>query len=490
MGAKQKALVIGVSKYPDPQDHLPAVAKDVREMAKILASRNGVFTATTVKTLIDRKVTRSATLLELKSIFSESLDTIFVYLAGHGYESGGKYYFVAYDTVGDETAVPLAEVKKLFEGSRSKSVFLWLDFCHSGGILARGSKDLAVIRREIGVISGSGKVIVAACTAAQQSYESSTIGHGFFTHALLSGLRGAAKSAQGEVTAHSLYEYIDHQITNPNQQPVFSGETTGRIVLMNFGNRSGTESTKLTKSKKLVRPSSLGKSPKGTWFMLGEQFYSAAKIAERSNGIVEIELLSNSGEANAALTELRPTQYRRPGRLAFAVHNDAFEVDVEEASSEYVGTRQRWTIKLKKQPYQSSGFTDMQVNGLSADEIAKRRAGRILLNDPAPSLSRGYNGDHILEMAISGTGANGRSVDCVVREMFQRYGRSKWWVDAARLKAVYLLKSTGTVEHIIELKLGTPRNNKVAVTLHGRRRKAYSNQEPASIRLLGHCSLN
>ncbi len=91
-----------------------------------------------------------------------------------------------------------------------------------------------IIRRSIGVVSGHGKVLVAACTSTQMSYESSAIGHGLFTHALLRGLQGEAKSAQGEVTAHSLYEFIDHQVANPRQQPVFFGETTGRIVLAHY----------------------------------------------------------------------------------------------------------------------------------------------------------------------------------------------------------------------------------------------------------------
>ena len=39
----QQALVIGISDYTAPIPKLPAVAADVREMAKVLRSRNGAF---------------------------------------------------------------------------------------------------------------------------------------------------------------------------------------------------------------------------------------------------------------------------------------------------------------------------------------------------------------------------------------------------------------------------------------------------------------
>ena len=40
---RNRALVIGVSKYPGAITNLPAVAADVREIGKILGSENAVF---------------------------------------------------------------------------------------------------------------------------------------------------------------------------------------------------------------------------------------------------------------------------------------------------------------------------------------------------------------------------------------------------------------------------------------------------------------
>lgn len=268
--AAQRALVVGVSDYPAPVPKLPAVANDVREMAKLLASKNGVFSKTSVRVLTDRQADRQSILDGLRHAFAGASadETVFVYLAGHGSVESGGYYFVAHDTNASSistTGVPLTEIKSLFENTKSNRAFLWLDFCHSGGILARGlvADDLPTIKRALGVVHGQGKVIVAACTSSQSAYESSTIGHGLFTDALLRGLRGDAKSAQGEVTALSLYEFIDHQVANPKQQPVFLGEMAGRIVLMHYPVKSNSPTTKPTASK--AKKSSRSRRNGDTW---------------------------------------------------------------------------------------------------------------------------------------------------------------------------------------------------------------------------------
>ena len=46
-----------------------------------------------------------------------------------------------------------------------------------------------------------------------------------------------------------------------------------------------------------------------------------------------------------------------------------------------------------------------------------------------------------------------------------------------------------TVEHILELKLGAVRSQKVKVAFVGRRPSRYSNEEPLSIEIEGVCSL-
>lgn len=493
--SNQRALVIGVSDYPNPKDRLPAVAADVREMAKVLSSKHGTFPAKGVTVLADKQATRDKVLAALRSAFGGSaVETVFVYLAGHGVEIGGSYYYVAHDTNSEATAVPLAEIKALFDRTKSRRAFLWLDFCHSGGILARGGRpgDIAAVRRAIGVVSGHGKVIVAACTSAQSSYESSTIGHGFFTHALLRGLRGEAKSAQGEVTAHSLYEFIDHQVANPRQQPVFFGETTGRIVLAHYPERAAAPAKK-TPVAKPAKAKGVTKKV-GTWVILGDNFFLADTVRHGSDNKLEVKATTTSGGEAAVFAGLRPGRYGGASSLPFAVNNEAHLVRVQSVESEAAGERQVWTLALTAEDSGFGSGTEMTYNvggkTYTPDDIARQRAGRILFNDPPPrtGTSRGFGTEDSILSWVEGSGRYPVK-ECVVRSVFSSHGENPNWKTIARLKAVFLLKAAGVVEHVLDLTIGTVRANRVAVKFRGQRKPRYSGSAAELIEVGGACPL-
>jgi uncharacterized caspase-like protein len=237
---RERALVIGISDYPPPIRKLPAVANDVREMAKLLSSDHGQFPAQNVRTLADGEATQKAVLEAVESTFSniQADDAAFAYLAGHGAVAGGEYYFLAHDTTAQgitTNAVPLTRIKAAFDASPSQRAFLWLDFCHSGGVVPRdpgaGSDDREIMSRALEVVQGQGKLIIAACTPAQSAWESAALGHGLFTDALLKGLKGEAAN-RGEVTINSLFDYISRQMESDRQRPMMFGQMTGRVVLM------------------------------------------------------------------------------------------------------------------------------------------------------------------------------------------------------------------------------------------------------------------
>ena len=497
-GARQRAIVVGVSKYAPPVSPLPAVANDVKEMAKLLSSKHGAFSKETVNVLTDKLATKSAVIAGLTDtlIHAKADDTVFAYLAGHGTVIGSDYYFLPFDTDVDDvknSCVPLATIKDLFDKSKSRRVFLWLDFCHSGGILSReiiSADPIASIKRTLTVTQGQGKVIVAACTSSQSSFESSAIGHGLFTDALLRGLKGEAKSAQDEVTASSLYDFIDHQIVRPDQQPVFFGEMTGRIVLMHYASRVSNSAEPKTPTKAVTEMPS-GSRIKGTWIMLGKNFFVAQRVRNQADGKISVELIPRSGEEESQIADLRPGQYRNGREIGLAFNNEAYEVIVENIVSEYVGSHHKWTLTLTPQEKRSGVMTEMTFNGVGPDEIAAQRAGRILINNPAPKKrSRGFSDDSFIEGAITGPSGKHQIDDCVVQNVYKMHGNSPSWKEMARLKAVYLLKMTNTVEHVIDLRIGVVRGNKVKITFKGRRPRRYINEEATILALEGVCDLS
>ena len=157
-------------------------------------------------------------------------------MAGHGEVVRGDYYFIAINTNAQDipsTGVPLKLIKAAFDASPSQRAFLWLDFCHGGGIIPR---DLTVepdypevISRTLEVVQGQGKLIIAACTACQRAYELGA--HGLFTDAVLKGLRGDAAN-KGEVTINSLFDCLDKRMGSDRQRPMMFGQMTGRVVLL------------------------------------------------------------------------------------------------------------------------------------------------------------------------------------------------------------------------------------------------------------------
>ena len=498
-GPGQRALVVGVSDYPEPDDKLPAVAADVREMAKILSSKHGGFPAGGVTVLADKQATRDKVLSALRAVFGgvTADETVFVYLAGHGVVIGGRYYFVAYDTTSEDSAVPLAEIKALFDQTKSRRAFLWLDFCHSGGILARGGNadDMTAIRRSIGVVSGHGKIIVAACTPTQYAHEDPALGHGLFTHALLRGLRGEAKSAHGDVTAPSLYEFIVRQVKHPSQQPLFFGEMSGLIVLMHYPERASTPAKSPTKAKPAKLKSKSAPKTSGTWVMLGDHFFPADAVRHRSDGTVEITATTGSGEEAAVFAGLRPSRLGGGSDLPFAVHNDAHVVRVKSVESEAAGGHQVWTLALSVENDRFGGSgTDVTYNmggrTYTPDDIARMRAGRILLNDPPPraATSRGYSAEDSLLGFIEGSGRY-PARECSVRSVFASHGKDPNWKEFARLKAIFLLKATGTVEHVLDLTFGAVRAGQVPVKFRGRRPMRPGYGETTTIELSGSCPL-
>ncbi len=244
-----RALCIGVSVYGCATGQLidlPGVAGDVLEISQLLSSGDGAnYGSTTV--LRDAQATRERVLAELQNVFNAaSDDNVFVHMAGHGAMTDDAYYFVPHlggSPFFAEGAVPMSAIRELFEACSARRVLLFLDCCHSGGILARGADAStppvavarAALERQIRFEGGAGKMIYAACTEAQSAYEDTVLRHGYFTNAVVTGLRGEAANAKGRVTVNSLFDHVAETVElamgSDAQLPMQSGQTSGQMVL-------------------------------------------------------------------------------------------------------------------------------------------------------------------------------------------------------------------------------------------------------------------
>ena len=516
MAASNQALVVGVSAYPPVIGPLPGVVNDVREVGRLLQNPGGGFPAG-VRVLTDADATRAAVLSALGDVFAADAGAIvFAYLAGHGAAAGDDFYFVPIDADPADlegTCVPLAEVRQLFQECPSERVLLFLDCCHSGGIIPRRTSAQAAtpeqtreaMRRTLSVVHGKGKLIFAACTPKQFAYESQAVQHGFFTHALVRGLRGAAAGHDHKITANSLFDFIAAEVevqAGSIQQPMQFGHATGRIILMH--DVGGGHSDELgpgpaAAPKAAGGGGSIIVSDTGSLIMLGDSFFEECRVRRQGDEIT-VQVPSFGAGTDAAVEALRPPRFGGAPTLPYAHLNDGDHVRVENVGAEFTGERQVWTVKLRRLG-ETAGTSGFDVAAYSSGgrhysplEIVRMRAGRILLNDPPvpAATSRGAFGDGFLEAFIAGgDGGRGLSANrCPIRDLYpQNRGDPAGHLRRARLASVFLLRATKVAEQVLDLALGPISEDGVAVRFTGRRAKVYDNVEPELIQVEGTCPL-
>lgn len=506
--ARNSALVVGVSQYPNPAWNLPAVASDVREIAKLLGSKSGSFDQGRVQVLTDAEATKSGMTSALNDLFrtASPQDTVFFYLAGHGFtdDKEGNFFFVPHDIDPYRmatTAIPLDEIRTGFQLCASQRAFMWLDFCHSGGIVERAptstEQDNRIIERTLSVVQGRGKLIYAACTPEQTALESPILGHGLFTAALLDGLRGGA-SVNGEVTANSLFDYIDRTMGSDRQRPMQFGHMAGRIVLMHSSDATPSRpaSVSMASHGGVIKSS-------GAWAFLGTGFFETKRVQENTDGSITVELITADAEDEAAIRRLRPEQYGRSDSIPFAYGNTGVQAQVRDVQSVATGDHPMWTITLLPEDLEYGGGmmevtyqTDSRT--YSPADFARMRAGRLLFNDPPPLSDAEFEAkdpinkieDAMLESHISGSGTPASVGQCVIHVAHKSFGSDPhFFLVVARLLAVYFIRAAWIAEEILELNLGPIADGKVHVRFRGRRRRRAINVEPEIIEIEGDCVL-
>ncbi len=108
------------------------------------------------------------------------------------------------------TSLDLPEIEQLVRGSAATFRLLILDACRSGALTrVKGGAPIAPFDIRLGErVAGEGAVFLTSSSASEDSQESDEIKGSFFTHALVSGLLGAADAnGDGRVTLDEAYRY-------------------------------------------------------------------------------------------------------------------------------------------------------------------------------------------------------------------------------------------------------------------------------------------
>lgn len=218
-------------------------------------------------------------------------------------------------------------------------------------------------------------------------------------------------------------------------------------------------------------------------------FFTLNRVEE--SDIVSIKLKSDDAFDSAFLSELR----REKGKaLGIAYKLNGFLASLSEIKQiSEVGT-EHWTLILKPEDRDyGGGSMEMAFQGYSADDIAKLRARRILLDEKqtqTESLKSGNINAAMLESLIQGVNTPLKAIKSPFPGLFKHLKENMpLFIEASRLFGVLLLRLTGVVEHVYKLDLEVENEREMKVDFEGQRFKKYTNIEPPIIRVHGFCQL-
>jgi serine/threonine protein kinase len=226
------ALVVGINDYPSAP--LQYCVPDATEIAEVLQENEYGFH---VEELHDGEATRLEIKRRLNDLGTRAPEQLLFYFAGHGVWTDLGTYLVTVDGQPLDEGIEVEELSRLLQRFHTlgTSTILVLDCCHSGNAAPWRNYGRPLTHYDLeGSLPhiASDQVVLAACRPEQYSYEDDTEGHGLFTKHLLAGLHGYAADRDGNVTAHSLYEYVLEPFKSvTNQSPVLREDISTSVVL-------------------------------------------------------------------------------------------------------------------------------------------------------------------------------------------------------------------------------------------------------------------
>jgi uncharacterized caspase-like protein len=230
---KRWALVIGIDGYEDPQiNGLEAAANDAKELAAALISHGG-FRRDQVMILASdglarNRPTRGNILRRLSNLQGTvpSDGLLVVAFAGHGIERGGRAYLLPSDAqmsenvaLLEETAINVDVVKNWIRQTGVGQVLLIIDACRNDPVAGRGDQENLLteaytrgFRFDVRNQEVKAFATLYATDIGYRAYEDRETKKGYFTAALVEGLKGGAANENGEVTLGRLVRYLEETV--------------------------------------------------------------------------------------------------------------------------------------------------------------------------------------------------------------------------------------------------------------------------------------
>lgn len=201
-------VAVGVSDYPGEVNDLALPANDARSVCRLYKTNSRVD----AMLLTDRRATHSEILTKSRNLLSKAKpeDIVVFFFSGHGMPGG----FCAYD----ET-LSYQEIRRLFSACKAKNKMIFADACFAG--------DMRENKPGSGPDPGSNVMLFLSSRENETSIESPSMKNGFFTAALIGGLKGGADTNRDRtITARELFVAVSGKVkdlSHDRQHPVMWG---------------------------------------------------------------------------------------------------------------------------------------------------------------------------------------------------------------------------------------------------------------------------
>lgn len=208
---------VGVSDYPGTVNDLNLPADDARSICRLYKTNSRAE----VVLLTDRRATRNEVITKSRNLLAKAKpqDIVVFYFSGHGMPGG----FCAYDGT-----LSYQDIRKLFSACKAKNKMIFADACFAG--------DMRENKPGTGPDPGSNVMLFLSSRDNETSIESPSMRNGFFTAALVGGLKGGADANRDrKITARELFLAASRKVkelSGDRQHPVMWGNFDDNMPVM------------------------------------------------------------------------------------------------------------------------------------------------------------------------------------------------------------------------------------------------------------------
>lgn len=308
---KLYVLAVGVADYRDDSLDLKLAAKDAEDFAQAMLRQKGnLYSDVQVRVLVNENATREMIMdgLHWLSTSVTQHDRAMLFMAGHGDNDRGSFFFLPSDADIARmmaTCVRWTDIKDTVSSMPCQTI-VFLDACHSGGVMGRRSvpRDMNTVLEDWQKTdsSSAGSAMFSSSTGKQYSQENEEWGNGAFTKAVLEGLSGKAiEEAYGPVTLKKLDAFVSErvkEITSGEQSPTTSYTPDLPDIPLAFAGDVTAYQARIKEEQELESAKEQAATSINAAFRASQQtFHAKAKIEK-------LQALNSDGFANDTIAEI------------------------------------------------------------------------------------------------------------------------------------------------------------------------------------------